>query len=120
MSANVFKLPYYAVIFASKRTELDRGYDAMATKMGDLASKQKGYLGIESARDSNWALRFLIGILLKILRLGKQMLLIKSHKNEGNKNGIVNSRYAYVKSNEITFSKCRNALFVTTALKSFK
>ena len=48
----MFKLPYYAVIFASKRTEGDHGYNAMANKMVELASKQNGYLGIESARDS--------------------------------------------------------------------
>ena len=52
MSANLFKLPYYAVIFASRRTEGDHGYNAMANKMVELASKQNGYLGIESARDS--------------------------------------------------------------------
>lgn len=52
MSTHIFKLPYYAVIFASKRTEGERGYNAMATKMVELASKEKGFLGIESARDS--------------------------------------------------------------------
>lgn len=43
--------PYYAVIFASQRTEGDRGYGKMAEKMVELASKQKGFLGVESARD---------------------------------------------------------------------
>lgn len=45
------KPPYYAVIFASQRTEGDKGYDKMADKMVELASQQKGFLGIESARD---------------------------------------------------------------------
>jgi heme-degrading monooxygenase HmoA len=43
--------PYYAVIFSSQRTEGDRGYGKMAEKMAELASQQKGFLGLESARD---------------------------------------------------------------------
>ena len=49
--AKTFEPPYYAVIFTSQRTEGDRGYRLMAEKMVELASHQKGYLGIESARD---------------------------------------------------------------------
>lgn len=43
--------PYYAVIFASQRTEGDRGYGKIAEEMVKLASQQKGFLGMESARD---------------------------------------------------------------------
>ena len=43
--------PYYAVIFTSLRTEGDNGYEAMAEEMVQLAQKQPGYLGIESARN---------------------------------------------------------------------
>lgn len=43
--------PYYAVIFSSQRTDGDNGYGEMAEKMVELASKQKGFLGLESARD---------------------------------------------------------------------
>ncbi|MGM0878984.1 MAG: antibiotic biosynthesis monooxygenase family protein [Bacillota bacterium] len=43
--------PYYAVIFVSQRTEGDGGYGKMADKMVELASQQKGFLGVESARD---------------------------------------------------------------------
>jgi heme-degrading monooxygenase HmoA len=43
--------PYYAVIFSSQRTECDNGYGKMADKMVELALKQKGFLGVESARD---------------------------------------------------------------------
>lgn len=43
--------PYYAVIFSSQRTEGDRGYEKMADKMVELASQQRGFLGVESARD---------------------------------------------------------------------
>jgi len=45
------KPPYYAVIFTSLRTEGGNGYGAMAQKMVELASKQPGFLGIESARE---------------------------------------------------------------------
>lgn len=42
--------PYYIVAFSSTRKEGDHGYAAMADAMVDLASRQPGYLGIESAR----------------------------------------------------------------------
>ena len=44
--------PYYAVIFTSHRTDGDNGYVEMAVKMVELASKQPGFLGTESARES--------------------------------------------------------------------
>jgi len=43
--------PYYAVIFTSLRTEGDNGYTAMAGAMLELARKQPGCLGAETARD---------------------------------------------------------------------
>jgi heme-degrading monooxygenase HmoA len=43
--------PYYAVIFTSARTEGDHGYGAMAAAMVELAARQAGFLGIESARE---------------------------------------------------------------------
>jgi heme-degrading monooxygenase HmoA len=49
--ANTPKPPYYAVIFTSLRTEGDYGYGEMAAKMVELASKQPGFLGVESARE---------------------------------------------------------------------
>jgi heme-degrading monooxygenase HmoA len=49
--ANTPKPPYYAVIFTSIRTSGDNGYGAMASKMVELASKQPGFLGLESARE---------------------------------------------------------------------
>jgi len=45
--------PYYAVIFTSLRTEGDRGYEAMATRMEELAGVQPGFLGVESARGAD-------------------------------------------------------------------
>jgi heme-degrading monooxygenase HmoA len=44
--------PYWAVIFTSRRTDGDRGYEAMADEMAALAAQQPGYLGIESARNA--------------------------------------------------------------------
>jgi heme-degrading monooxygenase HmoA len=43
--------PYYAVIFTSLRTEGDNDYSAMADEMFELAKRQPGYLGFESARE---------------------------------------------------------------------
>ena len=51
MIAKTPEPPYYAVIFTSLRTEGDNGYAEMADEMVELAQKQPGYLGIESARD---------------------------------------------------------------------
>ena len=45
------KPPYYAVIFSSQRTAGDDGYADMAAQMMELAAKQPGFLGVESARD---------------------------------------------------------------------
>jgi len=49
--ANTPEPPYYAVIFSSHRTEGDNGYAKMAERMVELASKQPGFLGIESVRN---------------------------------------------------------------------
>lgn len=49
--AHTPKPPYYAVIFTSHRTEGDNGYGQMANRMVELASKQPGFLGVESARE---------------------------------------------------------------------
>jgi heme-degrading monooxygenase HmoA len=43
--------PYYAVIFTSTRTEGDKDYVEMAQRMVELAKKQPGFIGIESARN---------------------------------------------------------------------
>ena len=51
MLAKTPKPPYYAVIFTSLRTEVEEGYGEMAVKMVELAKEQKGFLGIESARE---------------------------------------------------------------------
>lgn len=43
--------PYFAVIFTSKRTVDDNGYKEMSELMENLARQQKGYIGMESARN---------------------------------------------------------------------
>lgn len=43
--------PYYAVIFTSLKTDGDHDYALMAKYMLELASKQDGFLGVESARE---------------------------------------------------------------------
>lgn len=51
MIANTPEPPYYAVIFTSIRTEKVDGYSEMADFMIDLATRQEGFLGVESARN---------------------------------------------------------------------
>jgi heme-degrading monooxygenase HmoA len=48
--ANTPEPPYYAVIFSSRRTDGDDGYDAMAVRMVELAARQPGFIGVESVR----------------------------------------------------------------------
>lgn len=42
---------YYAVIFTSKRTSLEEGYNDASNQMELLAKKQPGFLGLETARE---------------------------------------------------------------------
>jgi len=42
--------PYWAVVFTSRRTEADAGYAETAARMVELARRQPGFLGLESAR----------------------------------------------------------------------
>lgn len=48
--ASTPKPPYYAVIFTARRTAVDGGYDRTAERMVELASRQPGFLGVESTR----------------------------------------------------------------------
>lgn len=43
--------PYYAVIFTSTQNETIEGYTEMAQLMETLAKKQKGFMGMDSARN---------------------------------------------------------------------
>lgn len=57
MIAETPEPPYWAVIFTSLRTDAaddgadDDGYAAMAELMEQLAARQPGFLGVESARE---------------------------------------------------------------------
>jgi heme-degrading monooxygenase HmoA len=42
--------PYYAVIFTSCLSPDSDGYDTMSERMLELAARQRGFLGVESAR----------------------------------------------------------------------
>ena len=74
--------PYYAVIFSNLRTPVDEGYAEMAGKMEALASKQPGFLGVESVRDG-------LGITisywkdLESIRLWKQHIEHKAAQEKG-------------------------------------
>ncbi|MFY1632444.1 antibiotic biosynthesis monooxygenase family protein [Solwaraspora sp. WMMB335] len=46
--------PYYLVVFTSTRTDGDHdGYAAAAREMLDLAARQPGFLGVDSARGAD-------------------------------------------------------------------
>lgn len=51
MIANTPKVPYYAVIFTSIKSDEDNGYNEMSKKMVELVKKQDGFLGFESVRE---------------------------------------------------------------------
>ena len=51
MIVDNLKPPYYAVIFSTILSDDSNGYLKTAKKMEELAKQQKGYLGIESARN---------------------------------------------------------------------
>jgi len=53
MIAKTPQPPYYAVIFTSLRTDGEQGYSKMSDKMVALAKQQKGFLGVESVRNSH-------------------------------------------------------------------
>ncbi|MDM8158334.1 antibiotic biosynthesis monooxygenase [Labilibaculum sp. K2S] len=49
MIAKTIRTPYYAVVFSSIKTTADNVYDEMADSMMELAKRQPGFLGAESA-----------------------------------------------------------------------
>lgn len=44
--------PYYAVVFASRRTAVDAADAATVERMLAMAARQPGFLGVDSARDA--------------------------------------------------------------------
>lgn len=51
--SNTLEPPYYAVIFTSKLSDNDDGYDAMGQALVELAEQQPGFLGIETTRGAD-------------------------------------------------------------------
>ena len=49
------KPPYYAVIFTSTRKANTDAYEETAKRMNELTAEQPGFLGIDSARNSEGA-----------------------------------------------------------------
>lgn len=45
--------PYYAVIFTSRLSLSDAGYESMGAMLADLAERQPGYLGMETTRGAD-------------------------------------------------------------------
>lgn len=74
---------YYAVIFSSQRTAGDNGYGNMAHKMEELASKQKGFIGIESARDSELGITVSYWKSLEDIKLWKENAAHKVAQEKG-------------------------------------
>lgn len=52
MIATTPQPPYYAVIFTNIHTKTIEEYEETAQLMSELAKKQPGFLGMESARDT--------------------------------------------------------------------
>lgn len=53
---NLPEPPYFAVIFTSLRSAVDAGYADMDRRMVELARRQPGFLGIESARQDRFGI----------------------------------------------------------------
>ncbi|OIK16183.1 antibiotic biosynthesis monooxygenase [Bacillus sp. MUM 116] len=75
--------PYYAVIFASQRTDGDKGYGKMADKMVELASQQKGFLGMESARDEGLGITVSYWDSLESIKIWKENSAHKAAQEKG-------------------------------------
>ena len=64
--------PYFAVIFTSIKSDEDNGYALMANRMMELAAKQPGFIGVDSAREE-------VGITVSYWR---DLASIKQWKNQ--------------------------------------
>ena len=53
MITEKFKVPYYAVIFSSIRTNVDEGYEKMNQQIYSEIEKNEGYLGHEGTRQDD-------------------------------------------------------------------
>lgn len=82
-SAKIPQPPYYAVVFTSQRTDGDRGYGEVAEQMEGLASQQQGFLGVESARDSELGITVSYWESLEAIKNWKENLTHKLAQDKG-------------------------------------
>ncbi|CAG9623325.1 antibiotic biosynthesis monooxygenase family protein [Sutcliffiella rhizosphaerae] len=75
--------PYFSVIFTSQRTDGDNGYEKMAQLMVELAEKQPGFLGIESARDNHLGITVSYWRSLEDIKLWKENSAHKIAQQKG-------------------------------------
>jgi heme-degrading monooxygenase HmoA len=97
--------PYYAVIFSSQRTEGDNGYGEMADKMVEMASKQKGFLGAESARDEGLGITAFYWDSLESIKNWKENAAHKVAQEKGKSIGTKILPFELVKLKDKTFLK---------------
>lgn len=64
-------VPYYTVIFTSTLASSE-GYGAMATEMEELAKKQPGFMGMDSARED-------VGITVSYWKVAESIQLWKKN-----------------------------------------
>jgi len=50
MVSKTLDTPYYAVIFTSRRSDVEEGYQKAAQRMLELAAQQEGFLHVDSVR----------------------------------------------------------------------
>lgn len=81
--------PYYAVIFASRRSGVDEAaYAAMAEHMVQLAATQSGFLGIDSARDADG-----VGITVSYWRSTEDILAWRNNAEHAQARALGRSRW---------------------------
>ena len=104
MISKVFELPYYSVIFTSRRSPGDFGYSEMAQNLLIEAEKIEGFLGADSVRDTEG-----IGITVSYWRTLEAIDKWKNHTLhiEGKKwvsnNGTKNIQFVSAKLNMKNF-----------------
>lgn len=53
MTSKALSAPYYAVIFTSRRSDREGGYQQTARQMLELAAQQDGFLHVDSVREND-------------------------------------------------------------------
>ena len=66
--------PYYAVIFTYQRTEGDKGYGAMAERMGELVRLHRGFLAVDDIHGTDG-----IGVVIAYFKDAESITKWKHH-----------------------------------------